>query len=384
MPYNGANTCAEGKKWQGRIVSIVKQKGDDLMKKLLFFLAVLMCAGCAFASETAYVDGVTADRVHLRAAPAADAESLGLYFSGAQAEVSGAYGEWTQVRIGAEAGWMQSCYLQAADVNRALPAYLVSNPGSSWVNLRQAPTTDSASLAKLDNGEKVYLLGETAGGWSLVEAKGLTGYVVTDFLEQGDDVSRTRILGTTGEGDHIHAFTAPNGQTICFVAMEAEPPVKLEDVNFDGHADVVAFTAMGASNFFCEFFVWENGRYVRAEHPGISYGLCNYQLYPEKGLVHSGANNGFAGALHEDCLFRWEGSTLRLIRRAVSEEWTESFFDGDTYTQIIHSDTLHMRVWDYSGGQYEGKLVLEQILPLAAADFDEHYELEYNALWRGI
>lgn len=355
------------------------------MKKLLFLLVLLMLGvSCAHAGEGLYVDGMTADRVHLRAAPEAQAQSLGLYFSGAQAELLDVCDSWMQVRIGAETGWMQSRYLQEADVSRALPVYLVSNPGSSWVNLRQEPTTGSASLARLNNDDQVYLLGETADGWSLVEAKGMTGYVVTDFLEEGFGSSRTRIVGTTGEGGHIHAFTAPNGQPLYFVALETEPPVVTEDVNFDGLDDIVVYTAMGASNFFCEFYVYDGEQYIRAEHPGIDYGLCNYQLYPEKGIVHSGANNGFAGALHEDCLFRWEGSSLRLIRRAVSEEWTESLFDGDTYTQIIHSDTLHMRVWDYSGGQYEGKLVLEQILPLAAADFDRHYELEYDALWQGI
>lgn len=355
------------------------------MKKLLILLTLmLLFAGCACGDEAMYVDGLTADRVHLRAAPSMDAESLGLYFGGAQAEVLAEEGDWLLVRLGAETGWMQSRYLSGADAGRALPVYWVRNDSSTWVNLRNGPTMDAAVLTRVENDTRVHLLGETASGWSWVETGGQRGYIVTDFLEQGFDVSRTHIVGTTGEGENIHAFTARNGQVIYFVALETEPPVVYEDVNFDGTDDIVAYTAMGASNFFCEFFVWNGAEYVRAEHTGIDYGLCNYMLHPETGIVHSGANNGFAGALHEDCLFCWEGTSLRLIRRAVSEEWTETAFSGEAYTQVTHSDVLHMRVWDYTLDPHGGTLIWERIMPLREADEGDIFTEEHDALWQGI
>ena len=57
------------------------------------------------------------------------------------------------------------------------------------------------------------------------------------------------IVGRTADG-YIHRYTADNGQEIYFVSIEKEPPVRYEDVNFDGHPDLVMVTALGASNAY--------------------------------------------------------------------------------------------------------------------------------------
>lgn len=65
-------------------------------------------------------------------------------------------------------------------------------------------------------------------------------------------------------------------------------------------------TSQGASNEYCEFFVLSDGRYVMANHYGMEYGLPNYKLYPEKGIVSIYANNGNGGSLYEENLLRWD------------------------------------------------------------------------------
>ena len=191
------------------------------------------------------------------------------------------------------------------------------------------------------------------------------------------------IVGRASNGDYIHAYTAPNGQTIYFTALESEPNVLMQDVNFDGQEDLIVITSMGASNFFCEFFVLDNGQYVHAEHDGLGYGLCNYELYPEFGIVGSHANNGYAGALHEDTLFRWEGTGLRLIRKAISEELTGFDFVGDTYTITTYLNRLHIVISDYSSGDYEGNILWDNVIELDDMDA-AMFEQERELLWQDI
>lgn len=191
------------------------------------------------------------------------------------------------------------------------------------------------------------------------------------------------IVGRVSSGEHIHAYTAPNGQTIYFTAWEAEPNILTKDVNFDGQDDLVVMTAMGASNFFCEFFVFDNGQYVQAAHDGLDGGLCNYELYPETGMVGSHANNGYAGALHEDYLFRGEGTNLRLIRRGTSEELTVFESMDDSYTMTTYRNRLHVTIVDYSSGAYEGTVLWEEIIALDDMDAGA-FERENERLWQGL
>lgn len=194
---------------------------------------------------------------------------------------------------------------------------------------------------------------------------------------------RAEIVGHTSDGAYIHAYAAPNGQMIYFTALESEPNIIMRDVNFDGQEDLIVMTSMGASNFFCEFFVFDNGQYVQAEHNGLGGSLCNYELYPESGIVGSHANNGYAGALHEYYLFRWEGTNLRLIRRGSSEELTETEFGDEAYTVTTHRNRLHIVIRDYSAGDYEGTMLWDNVVELDemdAAMFDQEQEL----LWQGL
>ena len=62
-----------------------------------------------------------------------------------------------------------------------------------------------------------------------------------------------RMVGTSYNGDSIYSWIAPNGQSLYFAAP-GEASIQFEDVNFDGHEDVVIYIIRAASNFFTEFF----------------------------------------------------------------------------------------------------------------------------------
>ncbi len=210
-------------------------------------------------------------------------------------------------------------------------------------------------------------------------------FLLTMLLLTSAALAETTVLGCMPDQEYIHQYTAPNGQLLWFTAVEEVPHIKFEDVNYDGHEDIVVVVTRGANNFFSEFFLYDAQAdvYTLATHPGQDEGMCNYGLYPELGLVESFVNSGNAGLLHVRNLYRWEGNNLQLIRSAVSDEWSEDFFEGQTYTQIIHGDVLHITVRDHSR-EYDESVIWERIIPLEDVDYGEIHEAEMAAYWQGL
>ena len=169
------------------------------MKKKIIAL-ILLCGllACTNISPalgadygTAIVDGLNADRVHLRERASTGSNSLGLFFTGTQVLCESDPGkEWVKVTIGSQTGYMQSDYLyQGANpgsVKSKQPKASVTNKGTgSWVNLRKEPSTGAAVASKLYHGDAVTVLGQTVTKWYYVKAGDLYGYIMSDYLSVG-------------------------------------------------------------------------------------------------------------------------------------------------------------------------------------------------------
>ena len=199
--------------------------------------------------------------------------------------------------------------------------------------------------------------------------------------------ARAEVVGRSGD-DYIHRWTAPNGQELYFVAVE-EPFIRMQDVNFDGVEDVVVTTFFGASNVDVAFFVWDGGAYVAVEHPGMDR-LINYELYPEAGVVATGSSEGMAGAWHTKQLWRWQGTSLELVRSAESYPVETVRFEDDVLTVITDNSRVRLRVWDVldqatENGVTAPALLMDVEFPL---DDEEAFlradEAEQRALWQGL
>lgn len=195
---------------------------------------------------------------------------------------------------------------------------------------------------------------------------------------------QTTILAQQGEFTYIHQYAAPNGKPIYFTAELSDPPITLEDVNFDGYQDVVIMTASGTSNAYYEFYVYDpaTDTYQWVWHPGMENGLINYELYPAKGIVAVHANNGAAGALHEDYLYTWDGYDLKLIRSVIAEDLTVTEYDGQKLVTTLYDGVLHITVYDYMTD--EETILWEQTVLMEEADFDDIFTKEEELLWQGL
>lgn len=187
--------------------------------------------------------------------------------------------------------------------------------------------------------------------------------------------------------EYIHRIEAPNGQALYYLSKEEEAFVTYRDVNFDGMEDIVVISSQGASNTWFFFFVWDGENYVRAGwDAGDDTGLPNYELLAGDGLVLASCNDGWAGGLHHRWLYRWEGTDLRLVRSAVSEEYQEMAVDGQTGAVVTttYNDRMSVRVIEPGdeGGQrvlWEGIVTQEQ-----AASDPQAFAQEEAAFWQGI
>lgn len=75
---------------------------------------------------------------------------------------------------------------------------------------------------------------------------------------------------------------------------------------------------------------------------------------------------------------------MKLLRRAVSDELTESTRSGSAYTTTTYTDVMHIAVTDYQSGEYGGTVIWEQTIPLEDTEYRDIFTEEMEALWQGI
>ena len=217
--------------------------------------------------------------------------------------------------------------------------------------------------------------------------KRLLALLLAMLLMMSAGLAETTILGYMPDDEYIHQYLAPNGQLLWFTAMEQEPYISFEDVNFDGWDDIVVMTISGATNAWYTFFTYDpaHDEYTHVPHYGAEF--INYTAYPQYGIIASYGKNGRAGLLHVASLYRWEENRLIQIRSSVSDEWSEDVFEGETYTNIIHGDVLHVTVRDHTQGD-DGAVIYERFIqldePMSNEDYQRIYDEEMNALWQGL
>lgn len=192
------------------------------------------------------------------------------------------------------------------------------------------------------------------------------------------------IVGFAENGDYIHRYVAKNGQELFFTAMREDPTPFEEDVNFDGSPDLVFVISRGVGNTYFEFFLWQDGKYEMAIRYGEETGLSNYVLYPEEGLVSTFVSNGGVGALFEKKIYRWEGTYMRPLRSAVSEEYSVFAYDDESYWVETYPNIVCLTIDDYAADEFEGERLVEAVYTLETANDPSWFAAVDDTLWNGL
>ena len=179
---------------------------------------------------------------------------------------------------------------------------------------------------------------------------------------------------------YIHRYDA-DGQDIYFVSMEEEVYAQNTDVSFDGVEDLLLITHMGAQNIGYLIYLKTEDGYVLANPDGL---VWNYRLDEERKLLISSAINGFAGALREDTVYRWEDGALVKLRTAFAEQKEEIEFLEDGYRLTSYDEQLVRRVVDYTEDAGEGTVLWQDEVTLEDMDDPARFNELEDALMSGL
>lgn len=384
-------------------------------------LAILCIAGTALADGTlaAVSNPDPNDNLFMRAAPDAGGTPIGLYYNGVRVEVldAASYGIWAKVRIGTLEGYMQQQYLAfGAAMDGVLdmsPYMAIQDRQGTSAALYAQPHAEAAILARHGNGTAVKVLGVDRL-WYHVTVDGQTGFIAADALVEMDGIPEAARPGGWADAPLLTLYTeigpgmpatrvalyrvggqvppdmyriegiymlqiwdqaAPDTllDTLYFTSFEQverypDDMINLVDLNFDGYMDIDTVYSTGTSGMFHCFFLFNPAtrRYEAREFGGAQ--LCQYTLYPQKGMIHNYIRDGAAGGTEE--LYRWEQGRLTLLRRAVwGAPVTTAEYDVDS---MKHQVTIY----DYTQMTEHEPAVLYQ----ATEDEDMYGDL--NAIWQ--
>lgn len=150
---------------------------------------------------------------------------------------------------------------------------------------------------------------------------------------------------------------SPDGsfsQTLSYAAsvgLNSPQLASLEDVNFDGHADLVLTVGLG-TNEYSIMALW-NAEKGCFDAPYQELELCNYKLYPKLGQIGCYEKDG--AAYYTLSMYQWEGTAADSLKLVAQ---------GGTYA-TGNSNTIGERLQLRGSGVW--------------IDWDEQYESDWYA-----
>ena len=156
-------------------------------KRMICMILTVMLLGSAlsvpaFAAESDCIQGiafVNATSLRLRSEASTGGKILASASKNEVVVLLSKEGDWYKVNYNLTVGYMHKDYLKTASRENAELGY--GKVTASSVNLRQKPTTASASLGALSKDTKCYIIGVN-DGWYKVISGSKIGYIRSDYL----------------------------------------------------------------------------------------------------------------------------------------------------------------------------------------------------------
>ena len=136
--------------------------------------------GSSSSASGAYARVTCNTKLHLRQFANQSSFSLGTYPNGTKVELLQYGSSWSKVRVNGQTGYMYTDYLTV--LSGGSDTRTVDHPKGTYVNLRSGAGLNYSVLVKVPHGRTVTVLTKGAT-WSKVSYNGLTGYMMTKYLD---------------------------------------------------------------------------------------------------------------------------------------------------------------------------------------------------------
>lgn len=174
------------------------------MKKKSFLLLALLLA-CLLASAALaddYGNAVVYARngggVHLREEATTQSDSMGLFFTGVEVNMrtNPNNSKWVRVHIEGMSGYMHSDYLRWGSAADNVSSLFGSGEidVKNYVNFRRGPSTEYKILGRINDGERVTIMGETKNHWYFIHYNGTNGFVSGNMVDSVQLPSSAQLL----------------------------------------------------------------------------------------------------------------------------------------------------------------------------------------------
>lgn len=193
--------------------------------------------------------------VNLRAYASLNAQVLGRYESGTGVEILARLSTgWTQVRIGAQTGYMVSDFVQSSV--QSTQGRITSRYGGR-INLRSAPMSDGAIITSLPTGASVTVL-LSGKNWHKISADGYTGYIAAQYVS------------TSGTSSSSGSMTAVvnNPRSTQVLNLRAQPSLDAKVLGYYTNGTQVRVVSKGAT--WCEVYVGTKHGYMMTQYLSFS------------------------------------------------------------------------------------------------------------------
>ena len=126
---------------------------------------------------------VDTGRLHLRKSASKSSKSLGTFPRNTYIDILETGSTWCKVNVDGQTGYMMSEFLAFYGSADTATAYVIHPDGGEYVNLRNGPSQSTGKVIKrVPDGSLVTVV--TPGNtWSKIEYNGVTGYMMTRFLQ---------------------------------------------------------------------------------------------------------------------------------------------------------------------------------------------------------
>lgn len=161
-----------------------------LLLALMLLFAAVPAQADGFGNLYMYIQTGNSGKLHLRALPSMESQSLGLYPNGTSVLVESISGKWAFVQVNGRRGYMSLNCLTGiapsqipatAPVATENTTLYVRTGNSGKLHLREFASQSAASLGLYPNGTAVHVTARS-GAWAFAEIGGVTGYMMLQYL----------------------------------------------------------------------------------------------------------------------------------------------------------------------------------------------------------